>query len=784
VDVLAQLTTELTDRYHIEREIGRGGMATVYLARDLKHDRRVALKVLRPELGAVLGVDRFLSEIRVTANLQHPNLLPLFDSGEAAGLLYYVMPFVEGETLRSRLTRETQLPIDEAIRIATLLAGALESAHRRGVIHRDLKPENILLRDGQPVIADFGIALAVSNAGGERVTQTGLSLGTPQYMSPEQATGDRTIDARSDIYSLSAVLYEMLTGEPPHSGPSAQAIIARLLTEDARPVSVMRPSVPPHVDAAIRRGLQRVPADRFTSAQEMVTALRATPAVGATGQPPAIAWGSVRRWRTFTITAAALVVVVAGVAALWRRGGAANASGTEDKSIAVLPLANLGGDTANAYFGEGLAEELQDALGKAGMRVIARAGARSLVAKGLDPVAIARQLGVRSVLDGSIQREGSHVRVTVHLISGKDGSQLWTNKYDKDAKDVFAMQDEIARSVVGELRVTLAGGPRAMVRTETADEEAHSLYLQGLYLWNRRSPATLHRAIDLFEQANRRDPGYARPLAGVAMAYAILPAYEEIPYDSAAARARSAAERALALDSTLAEAYAALGMAHATQWQNRDAERAFRHSIALDSSFAPGHQWYSHFLMHVGRASEGLAEIQHAKRLEPTSLTISALTANVLCQMRRCQEAVDTARAVLALDSTFGLSVNVVATVLANVGHLDESRALLETMVRRGFIRPSWGFSELAYVEARQGHARQARDALVRARRATGAGVLPALYAVTLDELGDHSQALDVLRQAVDGHATDILYQNHHPAWDRLRADPRADALLARTEQP
>src|SRR5881296_3388687 len=223
MDALLQLKTSLRDRYEIEREIGAGGMATVYLARDLRHDRPVALKLLNPELGAVLGVERFLSEIRVTANLQHPNLLPLFDSGAANGLLFYVMPFVEGESLRARLDREKQLPVDEAIRVATAVASALDYAHSHGVIHRDLKPENILLQAGQPVVADFGIALAVSNAGGARITQTGLSLGTPQYMSPEQATGDRVIDGRTDIYSLGAVLYEMLAGDPPHTGSTAQA---------------------------------------------------------------------------------------------------------------------------------------------------------------------------------------------------------------------------------------------------------------------------------------------------------------------------------------------------------------------------------------------------------------------------------------------------------------------------------------------------------------------------------------------------------------------------------
>ena len=284
IDILTQLSAAIADRYTIEREIGRGGMATVYLARDVKHDRQVALKVLDPELGAVLGVDRFLAEIKVTANLQHPNLLPLFDSGAAGGLLYYVMPFVEGESLRARLDRERQLPVDEAIRITAAIANALQYAHEQGVVHRDLKPENVLMQAGEPIVADFGIALAVSRAGGARVTQTGLSLGTPQYMSPEQATGDRAIDGRSDIYALGAIAYEMLSGEPPHTGNTAQAIIARLLTEPARPIRTVRPAVPDRIDAAVLRALEKLPADRWSSSGSFRAALLGDLPTGTTTQ--------------------------------------------------------------------------------------------------------------------------------------------------------------------------------------------------------------------------------------------------------------------------------------------------------------------------------------------------------------------------------------------------------------------------------------------------------------------------------------------------------------------
>ena len=308
-----RLATSLEGRYTIDREIGRGGMATVYLARDVRHNRNVALKVLNAELGAILGVERFLAEIQVTANLQHPNLLPLFDSGEASGLLFYVMPYVEGESLRARLDREKQLPVDEAVRIASAIAGALDHAHRHKVIHRDLKPENILMHEGQPLIADFGIALAVSNAGGARITQTGLSLGTPQYMSPEQATGDRVVDGRTDIYSLGAMTYEMLVGDPPHSASTAQAIIAKVLTEKPARVRTSRPNVSPAVDYAIARALEKLAADRFATAKEFAEALegKGGGATSAAYQQSGAALREGRLSRARELTAWGLVAVFA-----------------------------------------------------------------------------------------------------------------------------------------------------------------------------------------------------------------------------------------------------------------------------------------------------------------------------------------------------------------------------------------------------------------------------------------------------------------------------------------
>src|SRR5512141_2729783 len=312
--MLTRLSTALADRYRLERELGAGGMATVYLAQDLKHDRKVAVKVLRPELAAVIGADRFLSEIKTTANLQHPHILPLFDSGAADSFLFYVMPFVEGESLRDRLNREKQLPIADAVRIATEVASALDYAHRHAVIHRDVKPENILLHDGQALVADFGIALAASKSGGSRMTETGMSLGTPHYMSPEQAMGEREITARSDVYALGAMTYEMLVGEPPFTGPTAQAIVAKVLTAEPAGLTAQRRSVPPAVEDAVLTALAKLPADRFATAAEFAAAL-ATP-MTATRRIPATGAGRLVQRRVGWPTAALVGIVAFGLGVL------------------------------------------------------------------------------------------------------------------------------------------------------------------------------------------------------------------------------------------------------------------------------------------------------------------------------------------------------------------------------------------------------------------------------------------------------------------------------------
>jgi len=767
-DPAPRLTAALADRYRIERELGQGGMATVYLAQDLKHDRKVAVKVLKPELAAVLGAERFLAEIKVTANLQHPNLVPLFDSGDADGFLYYVMPYVEGETLRAWLERERQLPVDETVRLVTLLANALDYAHAQGVIHRDLKPENILLPAGQPVIADFGIALAVAQAGGSRVTETGLSLGTPHYMSPEQAAGERDLDARSDQYALAAVTYEMLSGEPPHTGPTAQVIIARLMTEKPRSLRATRPGVPVAMDLAVGRALAKPPADRFPTCGAFARALVTNPA---------------RRNRGVLIGAAiAGLVIMAGVA--WIATSRKSAVHGEDaKSIAVLPLANLSGDQADDYFGIGLSEEITRALAKAGVRVIGRVSAGALQAKGLGERAIARELGVNSLLTGTVQRADGQVRINVTLVSAADGAVRWTEKYDRPLANVFAVQDEIAQTVAATLLGSL-GRPLSArsTRAETNDPEAHALFLQGQVLFNRRTARTLNQAIALFERAATRDPTYARAEASLAMALAVLPAYVQDSTTPIVTRAVAAAERAIAMDSTIAESYTALGYGYSLLGELSRAEESFRRAVALDSTVATAWGWYGLLANRLGDFRAAHERIARARRLEPASLIARQWEAQVYLMERRFPAADSEASATMALDSTFMLAWQQRENVLLAMGQVAQAVALLERHVAAlPAGRPEEAHGMLAYAYARAGRAREAR-ALLEAMRAQSGGRIPATgaNAAALEELGDHEAAVALLAEAVGRHDVWLVQFPMAPRYDKLRMDPRAAAMLAR----
>src|SRR5262252_11206619 len=455
-DSLERLREGLAGKYRIDRELGRGGMATVYLAVDEQRDRSVALKVLHPDLAATLGSERFEREVKLASMLQHPHILSVYDSGDAGGQLWYTMPFVQGESLRDRMDREGQLPIRDAMRIARESALALDYAHRQGVVHRDIKPENILLSDGQAIVADFGIARAVADEHG--LTQTGMAVGTPGYMSPEQATGERTLDARTDIYALGCVLYEMIAGEQPITGPNAQAIIARKMTETPRSLTTVRNTVPPALSQLVDTMVARSAADRPESAKAVATTLEEITASGATGATGAVtaarpAVGS----RTLWIGIAAAVVVLAGGAFAWKRMHAVPDGGYR---IAVLPFENDGAPDQD-YFAEGMTDEVRSRLSSVpGLQVTARASTRQYKKTTKDPSDIGRELSVDYLLTGTVRWSKGNgpdrVRVTPELVQVSNSRSKWSKSLDTTMSDVFAVQSAIASQVVQSLDVTLA----------------------------------------------------------------------------------------------------------------------------------------------------------------------------------------------------------------------------------------------------------------------------------------------------------------------------------------
>ena len=756
-------------------------MATVYLARDLRHDRRVALKVLNPDLGAVLAVERFLSEIKVTAKLQHPHILSLLDSGEAAGLLFYVMPFVDGETLRARLERERQLPIGDALRIARDVASALDYAHRHGVIHRDIKPENILLHDDRALVADFGIALAVRGAGEQRLTQTGISLGTPQYMSPEQAVGERTIDARSDVYALGAVTYEMLTGEPPFTGATAQAIAVRAMSEAPRALRLVRRNVPEEIEAAVLTALEKVPADRWGSIREFAAALEQH-VVRARRRAPGR--GSWPRWVAIAVPVLGTAALVVAIAVAWRDRRSQTAalpstpSSSAQPSIAVLPLANVGGDPGNEYFSDGITEELIGALSRTRkLRVSPRSSSFAFKGKALDSRRIGDTLAVDHILEGSVQRAGHQLHVTISLTNVRGGYSEWSESYNRSATDVIAVEEELARAIVAKLLPTLAPSEKtSLIGAETEDAVAYDLYLRGRHFFSLRSREGFERAAEFFTQAIRRDSRFASAWAGLADSYCIQANFGYRVAGEVCPKSIEAARRALAIDSTHAGAHAALGFVHLFyDWNLSAAERELRRALALDPTSATTHLWLMQLASAHGDTARALEEIRAALKLEPLSLILNTRLGTALMRANRLPEAVAQVRRTLELDSTFMEGWRTLALV--------ETVARDTIAALRAIRGPTLGI--FGYIYAMAGKEAEARrvmreieadPARVRAEQIHFAWISLAL--------SQPDSAVAHFAAAVRERNPDVVFAGKEPFLARLRHDPRFLKLLRQAGVP
>jgi eukaryotic-like serine/threonine-protein kinase len=766
-----RVAAAIADRYRVTGVVGTGGMAIVFRADDLKHDRQVAIKILKPELASPIWSARFLREIRIASRLQHPNILPLYDSGEVpagpagGGFLYYVMPFVTGESLRARLHRDGRLPVADVLRLGRQVADGLAYAHHEGVVHRDIKPENVLLsgygpRDGRTaaawhaVICDFGIARALSLAVGDTPTEPGLAIGTPAYMSPEQSFGEVELDGRSDVYSLASVLYEALAGNPPFRGATAMSIVAQHSTTQPPPLHHLRGDVPPRLEGAILRALAKMPEQRFASAAEFGEAL--DPSIVAPAAPPGFA------------------------------------------SVAVLPFTNLSPGAESEYLSDGISEELIQALSAVpGLRVVGRTSA--FACKGLreDVRVLGERLRVDVVVDGSVRVGGDRVRVAAQLVSAADGYQLWSARYDRVAGDTFVLQDELAATIGAVLRARLAPGgesagagvpPSAptVVTPPTArrDPRAHDAYLRGRYHWNKRTPAAIRRGIEYLEQAAALAPDDAPIHAALADAHLTLALYGSAPAADAMPRARASADRALALDERCAEAHAALATLRALYdwaWQASDA--AFERAILLQPNYPTAHHWRAmHQLAPQGRLAAARRSLERARELEPLSAPVLTSEAVLDIFARDFEAARRRLLRTLELEPGFAAAHYFLGQARLLSGAHEEALTALERAVELSG-RSGETVAGLGWALAVAGRRDEALALLEELTRGGGASYIsPARVAQVHLGLGDRAQALDWIERALAGRATELAWLGVQPMFDSLRDEPRFQAVLERID--
>ena len=773
MEVLGQLAAALGDRYRLERELGQGGMAVVFLAEDLKHRRRVAIKLLKPELSAVLGSERFVREIAIAATLQHPHILPLYDSGQAGGLFYYVMPFVEGESLRQRLAREQQLPLDAALQITREVGSALQHAHEHGVIHRDIKPENIMLSGGHAVVADFGIARALDAASAEQLTRSGMVVGTPQYMSPEQA-GGAAVDGRTDQYSLACTLYEMLIGQPPFTGPSALAVIARHSVDPVPSLRVVRQTVPQAVEGAIIQAMAKVPADRFASIQRFVDALQSP---GIASLPQTVSPRPRSRLVMTTLGAGVLVVVVAWWAVAGRTARRTPPGSRPIRAVAVLPFQDLAGSSDGAYLGEGMTEGLIADLAQIGsLKVIS--GSSGSVAQGTarSLADLARELGIEAVVKGSIRRAGDTIRVNVRLLHVPDSTPVFTGDYQGRLGQLPDLQREITVAITGSINAELKGDERSRLDARReVDQRAYEAYLRGRFHLERRE---LERARTMFEQAGRIAPDWAPPLVGLANYYTALPFFSDVAPAEVLPKARAALVQALALDETLAEAHAATGYIRAYyEWDWRAAEQEFRRALELRPNYTDAYFSYSRFLASRRRLDEAIAQLDRAVELDPLSLSLQANRALLDYFAGRYDVAASRLREILKSDSTDALVKWGLALVVEQQGRPNEAIAILEPISASSLNRKS----SLGHAYGVAGNSVRARSVLAALHAQAARSYVPSYYfALVHAGLGQRDQALRYLERAYEERSTVLAYLLIDPRLASLRDDPRFLALARR----
>src|SRR6266480_1922110 len=741
-DASLSLSNTLADRYTVERLLGYGGMATVHLAEERKHKRKVAIKVLKQEFGASVGAERFLREIGIAARLSHPHIVPLIDSGESDGSLYYVSPYVAGGSLRDRLNREQKLPIDDALRIVHEVSAALDYAHRNGFVHRDVKPENILFADDHALLADFGIAHVRARNPEESLTLGGLALGTPEYMSPEQASGETDIGVPGDVYGLACVFYEMLAGDPPLKGMTARATMAKQVTERPRPLRALRPDAPPGFERVLEKALAKDPAQRYASVVEFCDALDY-----ARSEPN----------RPFALTT---------------------------RTIAVLPFVNSSPDPDNEYLSDGITDELINALAKVeGLRVASRTSVFALKGKAQDVRAIGALLEASEVLEGTVRRSGDNLRITVQLTSPDDGRLMWSERYDRRLQDVFAIQDEIARTIVTTLRSTsFADLAPAAPNRHTENVQAYGLYLRGRYAWNKRTSEGVVEGIKYFEEAITLDPTYALAYTGLADSYSLHIDYRNVPVHEGHEKAKFYARKAIELDESLAEAHASLAWSlFIYDWRWEEAAREFHRAIELDPHYAPAHQWYAFLLASQGHFEDALLEAHTAQENDPSSVSVRRSLGYCYLYARKYEQAHYHLDRAIAMNPTAEESYRIQGLILTFQKQFPAAERVLREALALAPECGRYTKVTLGYSLAAAGDASYANKLAVQlGEELKTEYVSPVELAMVYMAIGDKQKAIDWTNRAIDERRGWAAYLRVHPVVDSLRGEPGFDALIER----
>jgi serine/threonine-protein kinase len=747
------MTANTLAHYKILEKIGEGGMGVVYRAEDTRLSRFVALKFLRAESTSDERYQtRFLREARAVAALDHPNICTVYEIGEAQGRMFLAMSYVDGPSV-SALLRNGRLNLRQAIDIASQTAEGLAEAHGKGMVHRDIKPGNLLLTSkGTVKIVDFGLAALFGGGpdGEIRITQAGMAVGTPAYMAPEQWLGEDP-DPRADLWSLGVVLYQALTGEMPFLGAESRTLRHSVLNEHPRRMSSLRPELTPEWDAVMEKMLAKRAEERPQSAHKVCEMLRSL-------RP-----GGTRPATESTVTTS--------VTPPPRRD--------EPPSIAVLPFVNTASDPENEYFADGITEELITGLAKIGsLRVVSRASAFRLKGTSQDLQDIGRQLNVKFLLTGSVRKAADRVRITAELVGASDGYQIWSEVYRRDARDVFAIQEELAGKILDTLKIKLSMAGQPKPRNENF--EAYQLYLKGLFYWNKRTGPAMERAIDFFQQAMDADPTYPQPYCGLADSLMLSALLSWAAPKQTMLRAKNAAARALELDPTLAEAHISMAMVnYLYDWDAAAAAKQFRAGLELNPGYAIGRAFHAHFLLWTGSYEAAMQEIKEALDLDPLSLNLISNVGWFLIYQKRPQEAADWLKKALDLDPDYVRANLYLGTALAMMGRAEEAIAATRHAVQRSPNDPTLALW-LARAYALSGRDREAREALSQVEALSSERYISPLdLAIVYGALDQIPRAVEFLEKAVEERCTVPMFLRD-PRFDPFRDDPRFVDLVRR----